>query len=154
MGAALESTDAAKCALAVEVLRAFGVLRLRVTGSSMLPSIWPGDVLWFRRCGPDDAKPGDVVLFTRDARLVAHRLVARTGECLVTQGDGLAAPDPLLHPDQLVGRACRILRRGRMLRPARKLSLAGRAVAALVRRSAGAGRLLTRLSGLQVRAGP
>jgi signal peptidase I len=154
MGAALDSTDAAKCALAVASLRAFGVLRLRVTGSSMLPSILPGDVLWFRRCAANEARTGEVVLFTREGRLFAHRLIARSAGRLVTQGDGVTAPDPPLEPEQLVGRACRILRRGRMLRPATRLSLTGRVVAAVVRRSVGAGRLLTRLSGPQERARP
>src|SRR6266568_2706456 len=31
--------------LFLEVLRTFGSARLRVTGTSMLPSIWPGDIL-------------------------------------------------------------------------------------------------------------
>src|SRR6266478_1168478 len=34
-----------KCDLAADVIRRFGVLRLRVNGFSMLPSIWPGDVV-------------------------------------------------------------------------------------------------------------
>jgi len=33
------------CELAAEVLRSSGRLRLRATGTSMLPAVWPGDVL-------------------------------------------------------------------------------------------------------------
>ena len=49
-----------KCDLAADVIRRFGVLRLRVNGFSMLPTIWPGDIacvsqggsLPARRCRP------------------------------------------------------------------------------------------------------
>lgn len=154
MQAAHDSATAAKCSLAVEVLRSFGMLRLRVTGSSMFPSIRPGDVLWFRRCGADDAKRGDVVLFARYGRLFAHRVIGRSGACLVTQGDGLAGPDPPLPPEQVVGRACRILRRGRAFRPTAQLALRDRLAAPLARHSSRAGRLVTRIFGLAARAGP
>src|SRR5207244_10145862 len=36
------ATHELKCDLAADVIRRFGILRLRVTGFSMLPSIWPG----------------------------------------------------------------------------------------------------------------
>jgi len=39
------TTHALKCDLAADVIRGFGTLRLRVNGFSMLPSIWPGDVV-------------------------------------------------------------------------------------------------------------
>jgi hypothetical protein len=45
----LETTNAAKCVLAGHLLRSFGTLCLRVTGSSMLPSLWPGDLLLIQR---------------------------------------------------------------------------------------------------------
>ena len=57
-----------KCDLAADVSRRFGVLRLRVTGFSMLPSIWPGDIACVSRV--DAYRPGDVVLFSRNGRLL------------------------------------------------------------------------------------
>jgi len=41
----------------------------------MLPSVWPGDLLIVTRAKPAALRPGDIVLFTRDSRLVAHRVV-------------------------------------------------------------------------------
>jgi len=41
----LAETHALKCELAGEVLRSSGRLRLKVSGSSMLPVIRPGDTL-------------------------------------------------------------------------------------------------------------
>ena len=43
-------TDSSRVELVVDVLGQFGEARLRVVGSSMLPAIWPGDVLTIRRC--------------------------------------------------------------------------------------------------------
>src|ERR1700737_1372956 len=60
------SLEPAKAALIKDTLDQFGQVRIRVTGSSMLPSIWPGDVLTIHRGVTSDVRGGDVVLFTRD----------------------------------------------------------------------------------------
>ena len=67
--------DKVGCELAAEVLRSSGKLRLRANGASMLPAVWPGDILHVRRQGVAEALPGDIVLFGREGRLVAHRVV-------------------------------------------------------------------------------
>ncbi len=67
--------DRLGCEMAEEVLRSWGELRLRVTGTSMLPTVWPGDILCVESRGAAEAVPGDVVLFGREGRLVAHRVV-------------------------------------------------------------------------------
>lgn len=153
MSAALDPTEVTKNELAAEVLQSYRELRLRVIGSSMLPAIWPGDILSIHPCGSAEAGLGDIVLFTRHGRMFAHRVVSRSGECLVTQGDGVPEPDPPVKPGELVGRVFEIIRRGKTLRPKPRLSLGGRLTAALARRSASAGRLLTRLHGLPNGAG-
>ena len=140
--------------LAAEAVRSFGALRLRVTGSSMLPAIRPGDILLIRRCSVDEPVVGDVVLFTRERRLFAHRVVARSDAGLVTQGDGVAQPDPGVDATEFLGKVSQVLRRGTSLPVRTKPSLSGRMAAALVRRSALAGRLLTRLHGLRSRLAP
>jgi hypothetical protein len=119
----------------------------------MLPAIWPGDVLWISRCSLAEARLGDIVLYTRHHRLFVHRIVARSGARLITQGDGIAEPDPPVDAAELLGKVVRVLRRGKSVRIRSRLRLAGRAVATLVRRSPLAGRLLTRLHHLQHRAG-
>ena len=130
--------------LAAEVLQSYRELRLRVTGPGMVPAIWPGDILSIQPCGVADAGLGDIVLFTREGRLFAHRVVAHRGTCLVTKGDGVREPDPPVKPGELVGRVSEIVRRGRAVRPKPRLSLGGRIAAALANRS-GAARILARL---------
>jgi hypothetical protein len=148
MAVALDSTEVTKNELAAEVLQSYRELRLRVIGSSMLPAIWPGDILSIQPCGIADASLGDIVLFTRHGRLFAHRVVSRSSEFIVTRGDGVPEPDPPVKPGELVGRVFEIVRRGKTLRPKLRLSLGGRIAAALAGRSASAGRILTRLRGL------
>src|SRR5436853_1552570 len=83
------ATHELKCDLAADVIRRFGVLRLRVNGLSMLPSIWPGDVVSVSGADWGAYRPGDVVLYTRNGRLFVHRLVEVGGEIAVTRGDAL-----------------------------------------------------------------
>jgi signal peptidase I len=154
MSAVSDPVDCTKCELAAEVLHSYGELRIRVTGTSMLPAIWPGDILSIRRCGAGEVGLGEIAIFTRHGRLFAHRLVAQSGLRVVTRGDGRDEPDPPVTGAEIVGRVTEIVRRGKSFRPAVTLSLGGRVAAALFRRSASAGRLFTRLHALPRRIHP
>lgn len=141
----LDRVHSVKCMLAADVARAQGMLRLRVTGSSMLPSIWPGDILIVERREIGEVRPSETALFLGSGRLVAHRVVAHQGSFLVTQGDGVPAPDPEVAAKDLLGVVTAIERGGRRLAPEDRRSAAGRVSAALARRSGLAGRLVRKL---------
>ncbi len=124
-----------KCHLATEVLQRFGEIRLRVTGSSMLPALWPGDVLTIQRViEPSEVSPQDLVLFTREDRLFVHRVLTLSPAGLLTGGDSLAAPDPLVSGEELLGRVVSITRR-QTVHPPMPLDWKGRLLAAGARRS-------------------
>jgi hypothetical protein len=159
--AALGPAHALKCEMAGEVLRSSGRLRLRVTGWSMLPSVWPGDTLVLERVEGDAVSAGEIILFSRDRRLFAHRVVAKAGGLrnaqitITTQGDGMARPDPPVASAAVLGRVSFIIRDGRCIAPGRSLGLPERAVAALVRRSDSAARVVVGIHGMrQPRRGP
>jgi len=149
-----------KCELAGEVLRSAGTLRLRVTGWSMLPTIVPGDTLIVDRVSDDRANhdhagsgisPGDIVLFARDQRLFAHRVVSVAGgetNYVITQGDGMPHPDSPVAASELLGRVSFIVRSGRYIEPGSKLGVSRRAVAELVRRFDSAARILVGVHGM------
>ena len=101
-----------KCSLALEVLRRFGELRLRVTGGSMLPSLWPGDVLVIRSAQASACSCGDLVLFRREERFFVHRVLDVSSTGVLTRGDSLPAPDPLVTTDELLGRVISVSRNG------------------------------------------
>jgi len=130
---------ALKCELAVEVLSSSGRLRFPVMGWSMLPAIFPGDTLVIEPARSESVGQGDIVLFRRDGRLFAHRVSGKSGSAsdfqIVTQGDGMASPDPPVSSSQLLGKVSFVERDRRCLEPTRIPGLSMRAVSALVRRS-------------------
>lgn len=106
--------EAIKLDLAAELLATCGQARLPVTGSSMAPALWPGDLLDVHRSAA--IRPGDVVVYRRHGRLVAHRVVAQTGDTIVTQGDRLKYPDDPVPAAGILGCVVRVERRGQPIR--------------------------------------
>ncbi len=138
----MNESHALKCELAAEVLRSSGRLRLQVTGWSMLPSIWPGDVLVVKRVDFSKVAEGEIVLFRRNRRLFAHRVVRSEASDIVTRGDSMAAPDSPVQKDGILGRVTSIMRDGKSLQPRTSLRIRERVVAGLVQRSGFAARVL------------
>ena len=155
MDSAFNELNALKCDLASEVLCSSGSLRLCVTGWSMLPTIMPGDTLKVERISSQAACEGDIVLFGRDRRLFAHRVVSKGRESplqgIVTRGDAMATVDPPVLDRDLLGRVVLIVRNGKCLDPKRRQLLPQRAVTtvvrALVRQSTFAARVVVGLHG-------
>jgi signal peptidase I len=107
------------CGLAGEVVRSFGEVRLRVFGTSMVPAILPGDLVSIHRASLQDVSLGDVVLFLREGRLFAHRVVDRKVAAnasdpdeafLITRGDRLRHADAPVSAPELLGRVVSIER--------------------------------------------
>jgi signal peptidase I len=148
----------AKCELAAEVVRSFGTLRLQVTGCSMLPAVWPGDVLLAQREDIAKISRGDIVLFSRGGQLVAHRVVSTVsgpeGPCLITRGDAQLAPDSPVTAAELLGRVVFILRAGKRIEPPRQLSFPVRLMAKLVSHSGRLAWILVRLHALWLHLAP
>ena len=123
--------------LALEVLNSTGEARLPVTGTSMLPALWPGDVVEVRRQSMAETLPGEIVVFDRDGRLLTHRVVGKVdapeGVLLIARGDALRRPDPAINPEELLGRVTAIWRGGRRLEP--RLTYWGRVAAWVFSRS-------------------
>jgi hypothetical protein len=135
--------------LAAEVLRSSGKLRLRATGASMLPAVWPGDILSVRNHDSAEALPGEIVLFAREGRLVAHRVVERT-LCQdriqwVTRGDSVSDNDAPISRHELLGRVTAIVRGRHRIAP--RLTFWGRIASWILRRSEFCTRVLLRFGG-------
>ena len=143
----------ARIDLAADVLRSFGELRLGVVGTSMLPAIRPADTILVRQCSFEEAGLHDVVLFIRQSRLFAHRVVSRSAAHLITQGDSLAEPDHPVTADELLGKVVQVTRRGRTVRHAQRPGWSSRLAGAVFRQSPLAGQIFTRAQGLPGRVG-
>jgi signal peptidase I len=116
------------CSLAAEVIRNFGTLRLSVTGGSMAPAVRPGDTIVVQSCGIGEVSIGEIVVFMRDARLVAHRVKACVRHSeelhLVTCGDRLRKADAPVAGSELLGRVSCIERSEVRIFPVTQRSLA------------------------------
>jgi len=148
----VDDAHALKCELAGEVLRSSGSLRLRATGWSMLPTVWPGDTLVIEPADSRDVSRGDIVMFSNGQRLVAHRLVAKgcgSVDSIETQGDAVPRPDFPITQGQLLGKVSCILRNGKSIAPSQRLRFSQRAAAAVFRRSEFAARVVVGVHGLR-----
>jgi len=123
MSAARSNWSAVRSGLVTEALRRGGGLgrrvRLQVYGESMLPTLWPGDVVEIASCSLEDVRAGEIVLAMRDDRFFLHRLVGRcfgaasTPNGFLLCGDSMPGPDPLFPPEALLGRLVRNTGEGR-----------------------------------------
>lgn len=86
----------------------------------MLPALIPGDVVQFHSCAAEHAEAGDVVLFRRGERFVVHRVVTKTSDGLLTQGDALAQPDLPVSSADVIGKMVGITRRGNVVKQHRR----------------------------------
>lgn len=142
--------EAACCDLMSEVVRGAGEASVKVTGFSMLPAIWPGDVLRVRRLSADEVRAGQVVVYRRDGKLVAHRVICAprgAGEAVITRGDSVPLADAPVETSELVGQVVGIGRRGRAVRV--ESWVGQRAAAWVLRRSEGWTRMAMRWSALE-----
>jgi hypothetical protein len=94
--------------LAVEVLRSTGMLRLTAFGHSMLPTLFPGDILTVKAEPLPEIQVGDVVLFARQGRFFIHRNLRHLGPAsstlLLTRGDSMPHADEPVTADELLGK--------------------------------------------------
>ncbi len=109
--------DSPAMTVALDVLKKFGRLRLRAWGQSMLPAVWPGDVLTVKRCRPEQLERGEIVLYRRGERLFIHRVTslqeADGARWVVTQGDATPHSDPPVAASEVLGCVTNIARGAR-----------------------------------------
>ena len=107
-----QARDQVKHRLAAEALRSGLHLHIRASGSSMLPTLWPGDLLTIGSVAVEQALPGDLILYMREQRFFVHRLVEkRQGDrILITRGDCLPAADPPVLAKEVLGKVVHVQR--------------------------------------------
>jgi SOS-response transcriptional repressor LexA len=123
----LKDREDLKLDLIIEALRSRGTVRLKALGTSMLPSVWPGDQLTIQSAAHDDVVPGDIVLAVHNDRVFVHRLVEKSASqnsfWCITKGDAMPQKDPPAAASELLGRVVSIQRGNRSFSPSRRVSL-------------------------------
>lgn len=103
-----------------EILIGNNVLRLGVSGNSMLPFIRDGDVVLVEPVETGSIGQGDVILYRNDSEgLLVHRVVrvGREGDrlSLAIGGDALAELDGIFPGERVLGRVRMVERGGRQI---------------------------------------
>jgi Peptidase S24-like len=130
-----EFREQQKLELAASILRSGGTLRIKALGASMLPTLWPGDLLVIENTPCHRITLGDIALVMRDGRIFAHRLIGSIGQeghRWITRGDAMPQNDPPAPDSDVLGRVACIHRRNRVIVPSRQPSLLTRAVSWLL----------------------
>gem|GEM_PF-222480 len=149
-----ETREDHKLGLAAEILSGCGAVRLKAWGVSMLPSVWPGDLLTIQSAAYGEVVPGDIVLVLRDNRFFLHRFVGQDGFLLITKGDAMPHNDPPVATCELLGRVHGIHRGNRSFVPSRRVSPLQSALAWVLCRWGPLRNLTLRVHAARVQAGP
>jgi signal peptidase I len=146
MNTSAQSREWLKRELAAETLRQFSEVRFVAHGSSMLPSIYPGDYLTAKSFGSAVPHCGDIVLCRRSGEFRVHRIVNiledGPGTSYTLRGDALLENDPPVTRVEILGRVTSLLRRGKPVDLGSVEGLCHRVLRWIVRRSGVAGALL------------
>ena len=108
--------QAACCDLVLDAVRISGKVKLKVAGASMVPALWPGDLVSVRHCAPSELGPGSVIVFRQNQRLIIHRLIHRTGDSIVTRGDARPRFDENVRAGDVLGFVETVVRNGRSVK--------------------------------------
>jgi hypothetical protein len=117
-------------AVVVEKLRAGKPVPLRITGHSMYPFLVPGEWVLIEPCATESLRPGDLIAFERDGRLILHRLLCVGAENVVEKGDN-GLQEGVVEQGKILGRATAVLGRRKIRLTQRHQILAGRWLAGL-----------------------
>jgi Peptidase S24-like len=123
----LDAREDPKLGLVADMLLCRVTVQIRARGTSMLPSVWPGDLLTIQSAAHDEVARGEIVLVLRNGRFFAHRLVERRRdqECIlwITRGDAMRQNDPPASASEVLGRVVLIRRGCRSFVPSRRIPL-------------------------------
>lgn len=131
--------ESPKHLLAQELLMNSGRVQIRALGLSMLPCIWPGDVLTIQsvetrtdNAQTVDINTGDIVAAKRNGRWVVHRVAGRSATHVVTRGDCIPGNDSPVHIEDVIGKVVLVTRGNEQFVPRPALSCSQRWLAWLL----------------------
>jgi signal peptidase I len=117
------SPEEARLDLFLRVLQRANRARLRVVGTSMLPTFYPGDTVVVEALPSSMINEGDIAVWVQNGRLCSHRVVKRDWPLIVTRGDANSHFDVAIPASECVGLILAIERKGARLRRRALLSL-------------------------------
>src|SRR5579864_7139215 len=99
-----------KVELVSSMLRTGGAVKIKALGTSMLPTIWPGDILVIESISHDQLVCGELLAVRVQNEIRVHRLLEKTAPDWITRGDSMPQNDPAISPNDVLGRVSEIRR--------------------------------------------
>ena len=103
----------AATALLADLIARDGAAWARQASLSMAPLIQPGDAVRLVPLDRGQIARGSLIAYRREEMLVVHRLLAWGEAGVVTKGDALTSPDPLVAWEQVVAQVAALRRTGK-----------------------------------------
>ena len=84
-------------AISIKIAEGFGL--------SMSPVIEPGDMVYYKEIkNGSEIKRGDIVIFSKDKKLIAHRYISRKADFYICKGDNLLVFDAPVNRNAIQGK--------------------------------------------------
>ncbi len=99
----------------ITLLKKKSSFSLQAEGISMLPLLWPGDTVYYRKIRFGRLKINDVVIAIKSNRIFIHRVIYKKGNYVVTKGDNNMESDGKIYNRQIVGSVYQFKRQGRII---------------------------------------
>src|SRR3990167_2830689 len=77
--------------------------RIKSQGLSMIPVLWPGDLIYFSKKKTENLKENDLILAFKNEKLFAHRVIYRTAGYLIPKGNNIILCAGRIYPRKLTG---------------------------------------------------
>ena len=105
----MENKTVGSSSLAKEILKRGYCVRIPTLGSSMFPLI--SDIILIEPATPEDIEAGDIVVYSAEEKMVAHRLVRKTikngKEILLIKGDTWLDASEVF-PENVIGKVIKV----------------------------------------------
>lgn len=102
-----------------DILQAGCKIRVHIVGHCMSPLLEPGEIIIVEPIRIDQAHVGDVILYQKNTRLEAHRLLRKSSSggrpVLITKGDNHGYFDLAVQENQVLGRVISVEKSDRFL---------------------------------------
>jgi signal peptidase I len=107
--------------LSTDLLQSGYGVRFRPGGFSMYPTIRDGEAVTVEPIRAHEVRRGDILLYRRERRVIAHRVVgialgANAKRVFTLRGDSLSSCDAPVKQEQVLGRVVSVERKGRWIK--------------------------------------
>lgn len=86
--------------------------RIKAEGTSMLPLLYTGDLVEYRKISFKEIRLNDIVLTYKAGVFMTHRATYKTNSYIITRGDNNRGSDGKIYPNHILGKVSRFKRNG------------------------------------------